>query len=252
MPTGKITTKVDIMANGIGGTGGTPDGNAGQNGTIGTNDYSSTYGGAGASTPFGNGGQTPPLEDATGRPGWIPYGMIPGTLVADFPPAGNTVDKTIAPVTNGAWCGFLNTYGVTAAPTVGVWDAITFVTYAIPASTYTITASGDNHIRVYIDSVLVLVNDDYRTTNTNSITLTSGLQTIVCEVLNDGGPTGFAVAITDSAGGTVWHTRYPLSAPITGGQIGGGGGSGGSAWDRHGQLSWAGGAGAAGLIKISW
>jgi len=57
------------MANSTGGMGGIPNGNAGQDGTVGTNDYSSTLGGKGGDTPFGQGGQTPPIENATGNPG---------------------------------------------------------------------------------------------------------------------------------------------------------------------------------------
>jgi hypothetical protein len=52
-----------------GGAGGTPNGQAGTNGTLGTNDYSSTYGGQGGSTPFGQGGAIPPLNAANGNPG---------------------------------------------------------------------------------------------------------------------------------------------------------------------------------------
>ena len=241
------------MANSTGGMGGIPNGNAGQDGTVGTNDYSSTYGGVGGSTPFGNGGQSPPLEDATGLPGWIPVGMTPGTLVADFVSGGNTVNKNISAVSYDDWCGFLNTYGVTdnaVGTSIGT-TTVTFVTTAIAAGTYTITASGDNHIKVYISATLVVANDNLRTANASTITLTSGLQTIVCESTNDGGPTGFAVALTDAAGGVVWHTRSSLSTP-QGLATGGGGGSGGSAWDRHGAESWAGGPGASGIVTISW
>ena len=42
----------------LGGTGGTPNGENGAGGSIGTNDYSSNYGGAGGNSPFGTGGSS--------------------------------------------------------------------------------------------------------------------------------------------------------------------------------------------------
>lgn len=57
------------MAGGAGGAGGWPNGQAGAGGEDGTNDYSSTRGGNGGSSPLGTGGDSPTFDNPTGKPG---------------------------------------------------------------------------------------------------------------------------------------------------------------------------------------
>jgi hypothetical protein len=111
--------------------------------------------------------------------------------------------------------------------------------------------SADNHIQVSINGGgTILANDNWATTNTGYVNLDSGLATITCTALNDGGPASFAAALYDPAGNVVWNTRMVDPIQYNDGWFQAiGGGNGG--WGTANQTVGSGGSGGGGCGYVN-
>lgn len=125
-------------------------------------------------------------------------------------------------VSNGAWCGFLNTYGVwgTAGST---WD-ITFPVEFPTSDYYTFTSSCDNYATMYIDGNEVATAPGYTSSYSNSVFVASGTRSLRIVAVNTGGPAGMALLIS---GGDSYSGARGGNAGGAG-SSGAGGGSGGA------------------------
>lgn len=202
-------------------------------------------GGGGGSSSSGAAGGSPGLSLVTG-----------GAIF-------NTANTTYSRQSNGAYCTFLNNYGVWAERTWywhwfwfydwywDSWDAIwdTSYTIYIPESgQFTIEASVDNYGYVYIDGVEVLYAPGFDTSYTTTVTLTGGYHTLRLYGVNTGGPASFACVINGGlafSGGRGGYSGYA-------GTSGGGGGGGGATVLRKngtiiGVAAGGGGGGGAGI-----
>ena len=187
------------------------------------------------------------------------YNIIIGTGidVAEYP--GSLV---------GTYCDFLNTYGVWPAsdhstPSDGSPQTANYKTTITHNDTYTLTASADNSVQVYIGGSLILSQTGFTTTNSTTIFLSEGPLNIqiVAENVDAGSPGLFAAALYDSAGNLVWST-LPRPAVSIAGDSGSwsidqgitdtsyDGGHGGRAGDEGGSGG-GGGGGAATFLKIN-
>jgi hypothetical protein len=128
-------------------------------------------------------------------------------------------------VTNGAYVGFLNQYGVwNYTPSATYFDQT--VTVNFPSTGYyNITGSCDNYATVYIDGVNVLDIPGFQATYSSSVLVTAGNHSVRLYGVNTGGPGSFGVTITGGAsfGGGFGSAAGP--APLSGGGGGGGGAS---------------------------
>ena len=201
---------------GGGGGGGGPDGN-GSSGFGGGGGYSEVtftvadgdkigiaVGGGGARGNYGGG--------AAGGPGGGSYytGLDVSTL--DLLTQPNTVRYT-----NGAYCGFLNTYGIWNSD-IGSANFTRTANVFFPATAvYYIEGSCDNYGSVSIDGNPVLSIPAFQYSVSTSITITQGYHTVTVTGYNTGGPGCMGVRIV-SAG-----VSYGGG---TGGASGGSGGSG--------------------------
>jgi hypothetical protein len=150
--------------------------------------------------------------------------VIPGEtltiVVGDSGDSPTTVNATtVYPVTDtGAWGTFLNTYGVWVNPNgvdpVGIYQNMTRVWTAPVTGTYTVTASADNLVQVFIDGTLLTQSDDYTTTVSQTFSVTQGDHRIYLNMLNQGGPGGVGVAIYDPSNNLIWNTRTQLNAGV--------------------------------------
>jgi len=164
------------------------------------------------------------------------------------------VDRPVYAGTYPVYNGFLNTYGVWTSQDfvspVGSWVTVDYIVNVATSGYYTITASADNHIRVYVDGNYVVGNDDWGSTNgSGSFFVNAGVQTITVQALNDGGPALFAAALYDRYGNVVWHTR--MTAPVITGNplLAIGGGNGG--WGTPNQTVGDGGSGGGGCGYVN-
>ena len=148
----------------------------------------------------------------------------------------DSADSSIYAYSLGVYNGFLNTYGVWVSPQDGWPDTapgtvtVTYTTYLKRGGNFTLTASADNRINsVSLNGgPTILTEEQWWNTNSTTVTLSSGINTITITATNDGGPASFAASLTDSAGDVVWHTRSPLSGQgYRDGLIAFGGGNGG-------------------------
>jgi hypothetical protein len=156
---------------------------------------------------------------------------------------------------NGRYCSFLNTYGVWTNPSSAqVFDRTYAVNFPISDS-YQLVASADNSANIYIDNVLVLAADDYRSTYATTVFVTSGNHLIRIVGNNTGGPGAVALTITggdsygggrggnsggsgvSGSGGGGGGATVVILNDIQLGAAGGGGGGGGAGnrGDRNGQ-----------------
>ena len=127
-------------------------------------------------------------------------------------------------VQNGAYCGFLNQYGV--------WnytESATYFNHSVPvtfASTgyYTITGSCDNNAIVYIDDFPVLNIPGFQTTYSNSVLVTAGTRIVRLDGVNTGGPGSLGVTITGGSSFSGGRGGYSGGS----GSSGAGGGAGGA------------------------
>lgn len=127
-------------------------------------------------------------------------------------------------VTNGAYVGFLNQYGVwNYTPSARYFDQT--VTVSFPSSGYyNIVGSCDNYATVYIDGSTVLDIPDYHYTVNNSVYVTAGNHSVRLYGVNTGGPGSIGVTIT--GGASFGGGRGGYSGPS--GSSGAGGGGGGA------------------------
>lgn len=151
----------------------------------------------------------------------------------------NSLSPATAPatyrVTNGAYCGFLNQYGVWGSP--GGYDRL-FERYwniAIPTTGwYTVIGSCDNYGTVAIDrdpetgtAVFGLSVPGFQTTYSGQAYLTAGTHVVSLSGTNTGGPGSFGATITGTNDAQSFSGGYGGMAGY-GGSSGGGGGSGGA------------------------
>jgi len=155
-------------------------------------------------------------------------------------------------VSNGAWCGFLNTYGVwgTAGST---WD-ITFSVNFPSSRYYTFTSSCDNYATIYIDGNEVLVAPGYTSSYDQSVFVTAGTRSLRIVAVNYGGPAGVALLVSSgtsysggcggdaggsgssgAGGGAGGATVLLLNGSVV--AVAGGGGGGGGAGSSSGSSS---------------
>jgi hypothetical protein len=185
------------------------------------------------------------------------------------------------------WSNFMNSYAVWVNPDGGSpLNSVVRITriITVPISqSYTFEIQADNGIDLYIDDAITKVGNygGFTTSTYYSQTLSSGQHTIIMDVINTGGPGGFAILITGADGIQYWNTRSMLN-PSGGAANGvtsttstvslqGGGGAGilglvnpigSTATSRNGGLYGGGGsgkdslgyvgAGAGGAVRISW
>jgi len=102
-------------------------------------------------------------------------------------------------VTNSAYVGFLNQYGVwNYTPSATYFDQT--VTVNFPSTGYyNITGSCDNYATVYIDGVNVLYIPGFQATYSSSVLVTAGNHSVRLYGVNTGGPGSFGVTITGGA-----------------------------------------------------
>lgn len=135
----------------------------------------------------------------------------------------NLADVIGTRVSNGAWCTFLNTYGVWGGPSNWTWDNTIPVEF--PASDYyTFTSSCDNSATIYVDGALVMTAPGFTESYTQSVFVTAGTRSIRVLAQNYGGPAGVGLLI--STGNSYNGGRGGLAGPN--GSSGAGGGGGGA------------------------
>jgi hypothetical protein len=192
--------KINYLAVGGGGSGGSGVGN---------------YGGG------GGGGGSGGYQESTSVT--VTPGETITVVVGDSGDSPTVVGQTtVYPVSDpGAWCSFLNTYGVWVNPNgvdpVGQYQNMTRAWTAPYTGTYAITASADNLVQVFIDEVLLTQSDDYTTTVTTNFSATQGDHKVFLNMLNQGGPAGVAVTIVYNPGPgsiLVWSTRTQLNSGL--------------------------------------
>ena len=105
--------------------------------------------------------------------------------------------------TNGAWCNFLNTYGVWHTDTNSTTTFDKTYTCSFPyTGTYTLEYSCDNAVVVYIDGVQVatqplsVYTPNYTTSTSKTITVSSGTRTVRILAYNYSGVGAVAARIT--------------------------------------------------------
>jgi hypothetical protein len=125
-----------------------------------------------------------------GQPGASYY---PSILFNSRNPPTLVSGVALTNVSNGAWCSFLNTYGV--------WNnSVNYVdnTYnlVVPSTaSYTVILSTDNYGFVDIDGTTVLSSYSFTTTTQGSVSLSAGTHTLRIRGYNTGGPGGIGVLI---------------------------------------------------------
>lgn len=132
---------------------------------------------------------------------------------------------SVVPYTNGAYCNFLNIYGVWINPVSAAYFDNSYTVNFPSSGYYTIVASCDNYGYVYIDGVEVLSVPDYHYTVQTTVYVTSGNHTVRLYGVNTGGPGSFGATI---AGGDGYSGGNGSGAGGGGGSSGAGGGGGGA------------------------
>lgn len=129
---------------------------------------------------------------------------------------GSSTSVQLRSSTNGAYCSFLNTYGVWKAddlnPAQGVTTFVFTFNSLSPDAASTLAISADNYMQ------LTLNGTSYDTQNlsfygqTNfTVSIIKGINTLVCNVNNFGGPASLGILITDSFNNQVFATSPNLS-----------------------------------------
>ena len=163
-----------------------------------------------------------------------PYGTTTPFLYKYYTPAA----------TNGAYCSFLNSYGVWNGNGRYTWDV-----YFPSSTTYTIELSADNYAYAWLDNG-ANGDDDYigdtpngsRSAFDRSHTftkyVTAGWHTIDLYAYNYGGPASLGARISSSTTGTIWTTlsSYNRNSPKHKGR-------GGAGFDKGGDGGGSGGGG---------
>jgi hypothetical protein len=149
-----------------------------------------------------------------------------GSFTGNFVVHRTVSDTSDIPVYAGTYPvyhPFLNTYGVWTnpdfvTPSDGSPQAVNYSTYLQYGGTFTLTASADNSMEVYIGGNRVIAQTGFSTTSSVPVTLPSGFVNIqvIGRNYDAGSPGLFAAAIINSSGNVVWSTRSPLNpAPIS-------------------------------------
>lgn len=174
-----------------------------------------------------------------------------------FGTGGITVQNTSSvPVYAGTYPvynGFLNTYGVWTNPgfvnPVNVLQQVIYSTYLSAGGRFTVRASADNEVQVFVNGVPIVSNGNWARFNDGIVDLPAGAVTITVNAVNrDAGSPGlFAAALYNGQGKVVWDTRAPINYPsvvVDGGITALGGGNGG--WGVPEQTAGFGGSGGGG------
>lgn len=150
----------------------------------------------------------------------------------------------IFPVTNGAYCSFLNTYGVWGDPygAAGSFSRI-YQVYFPTTGTYTFTGSCDNYGTVSLSGVVILNIPDFHYTASATISVTAGYHDVQIVGVNTGGPGSLGVTIT---GGLSYSGGRGGNGGLVGYSGGGGGGGGATVLVKNGVVIAAAGGGAGG------
>lgn len=148
---------------------------------------------------------------------------VPIVFNSAVPPSGQ---PEVYRYTNGAYCSFLNIYGVWGASTYETTFDRTYTVYFPTTSTYTFTASCDNYGTIFLDGFSILDIGGYTQTYTTSFTVDAGYHTVREYGVNIGGPGALALTITGSA--TLSYSGAYGGYSGGSGSSGSGGGSGGA------------------------
>lgn len=137
------------------------------------------------------------------------------------PPAGQSA---VYYQSNGAYCSFLNTYGVWEANGQAASFDRTYTVNFPLSGYYFIEASCDNYGYVFIDGVQVLYTPDFHYSSTAYVYVSAGNHSVRTYGINTGGPASMATFISTAtlSGG------YGGAAGPAGWSGGGGGGGGAS------------------------
>lgn len=128
-------------------------------------------------------------------------------------------------VTNGAYCGFLNNYGVwNYNSSYPGFDHTVTINFA-STGYYTLTGSCDNAAAAYIDGVPVLDMPGFQNTYSASVYVTAGNHDLRLNAINTGGPGSLGFTITGGASFGGGNGSAAGGAPSSGGGGGGGGAS---------------------------
>lgn len=219
VPEGFLST-VDVYMWGAGGGGGGADGNgpggAGAAGyylaeSITLNAYDNV------TVAVGGGGGAGSSSSGGGR-GSAGQSYVTTVFNSRYPPNGAAVYH----YTNGAWSGFLNTYGVwDSSGNSGSFDRTYTVTFPVTGYYY-VEASCDNYGHIYLDGTEILTVPNYNYSVSTSVYVTAGTHTLRTYGINYGGPAaiGVLVSLSSMSGG------YGGAAGPSGWSGGGGGGGG--------------------------
>lgn len=167
-----------------------------------------------------------------GERGYVGGGIRGGNAGASYvpivfnsaaPPSGQ---PEVYRYTNGAWCSFLNTYGVWGPSTYESTFDRTYTVYFPATGTYTFTGSCDNYGSIFLDGYNILDLGGFTTTYSTSFNVDSGYHTIREYGVNTGGPG--AIGLTIVGGSSLSYSGAYGGASGGSGSSGSGGGSGGA------------------------
>lgn len=127
----------------------------------------------------------------------------------------DTIPGAGQPYSNGAYCSFLNTYGIWNSDSLGgVYSGRLDVTWQVTfaqTGSYNFTISCDNYADLYIDGQFACFTDSYRTTFQQAFYLTAGVHTIRVLGVNTGGPGSMGLTISGGTNATVFNSRQSAS-----------------------------------------
>lgn len=151
----------------------------------------------------------------------------------------------IYPVTNGAYCPFLNTYGVWGDPAGAAGNfARIYQVYFPTTGFYTFTASCDNYGAVSLSGAVILNTPDFHFASSTTINVTAGYHDVQIVGVNTGGPGSMALTIS---GGTSYSGARGGNGGLVGYSGAGGGGGGATVLIKNGTvIAVAGGGGGGG------
>ena len=128
--------------------------------------------------------------------------------------------------TNGAYSGFLNTYGVwNYSSSYPSFDQTVVINFPFSAN-YTFTGSADNYGTIYVDGGPVLSIGGYETTYSATVSIAAGDHSIRVLGINPDPPTPGSIGLTIVGGG--FSGGNGGTAGASGASGGGGGGGGGT------------------------
>jgi hypothetical protein len=164
-------------------------------------------GGGRGQTPYGGGG------GGGGSGGYVSrraLAVTPGeTLTMTVAGQSETVGVNRTPVyrvANGAWCSFLNTYGVWALNSNGVTSVFSRLWTAPYTGNYTLRLSSDNAAGVRLDGAQIGGQTGFSGYEDFSFTAAQGNRKVEVSGINYGGPAGVGAAIYDGDGNLLWST----------------------------------------------